>query len=268
MHVEREGSGPAVLLLHGFTGGARSWDALRAELRTRCTVIAVDLPGHGRSVPPAGAYGVGDAARELAGVLASTGSAPAAVLGYSMGGRIALRLALDHPFVVGSLILESTSPGISAPAEREARRRSDAALADLIEREGLAAFVDRWEQMPLWAGHSRVAIADRTRLREVRLSHDPRGLMMALRRFGAGEDPPVLDRLRDISVPTLLIAGARDEPYVAHAHAMASRMPTATVRIIPGAGHMVHLEAPAAYSSAVKTFLEAHSFTRFPQENA
>lgn len=268
MHIEREGSGPAVLLLHGFTGSARSWDPLRADLKTRFTVVAVDLPGHGRSAPPAGPFGVGDVARELAGVLASTGSAPAAVVGYSMGGRVALRLALDHPSVVDSLILESTSPGIGDPAEREARRQSDAALADRMVRDGLAAFVDQWEQLSLWASHSSMPAEDRERLREIRLSHDPGLLSVTLRSTGAGEEPPVLDRLADIRVPTLLIAGALDAPYVAHARAMAARMPDARVEIVPNAGHMVHFETPAPFHAAVKTFLEARSFTGSPEENA
>lgn len=269
MHVEQEGSGPVVLLLHGFTGSARSWDALRAELRTRFTVIAVDLPGHGRSsVPTTGAYGMADVTREVAAVLADASAAPAAVLGYSMGGRIALRLALEHPSVVGSLVLESTSPGVGDPAEREARRRSDAALADLLVREGLAAFVDRWEQLPLWARHSQLPDEARARLREIRLSHDPGMLSAMLRRTGAGEDPPVLERLAEIRVPTLLIAGALDTAYVAHARSMVARLPNARVEIIPNAGHMVHFEAPSEFHAAVKTFLGTHSFTGSPQENA
>lgn len=268
MHVEQGGSGPVVLLLHGFTGSARSWDAIRAELMTRFTVIAVDLPGHGRSGIPTGAFGMGDVARELAALLTAATTSPAAVLGYSMGGRIALRLALDHPSVVGSLILESTSPGIGDPSEREARRRSDAELASLMVRQGLAAFVDQWEQLPLWARHSRMPAGERARLREIRLSHDPGMLSVMLTSTGAGEDPPVLERLPEIQVPALLIAGMLDAAYVAHARAMAARLPNARVEIVPNAGHMVHFEAPARFHAVVKTFLEAHSFTGSPQENA
>ncbi|MDQ1324847.1 MAG: 2-succinyl-6-hydroxy-2,4-cyclohexadiene-carboxylate synthase, partial [Chloroflexota bacterium] len=149
--VTERGAGDPLLLLHGFTGAAASWaehiDALAEQFR----VIAPDLPGHGRT-PATGdpaAMTVEATADALAALLDRVGEAPAHVLGYSMGARVALRLAVEHPEAVSRLVLESPAAGIADPLERAARRTAVETLADRIEREGLEAFVTAWERNPV-----------------------------------------------------------------------------------------------------------------------
>lgn len=257
---------PAVLLLHGFTGTGDTWRRLSAALTDVADVIRVDLPGHGRSSAPAdpGRFAFDRLAHDVAHVLDVVGRRRAFILGYSMGGRAALKFALAHPTRVDGLILESTSPGIADAAQRAARRASDRALADRIERDGVAAFVDYWERLPLWASQSSLDEWRRGELRAQRLAQSAAGLAGALRGAGQGEDPPVADRLHEIAAAVLLVAGALDGAYVAHARDMAARMPHARLEIVPDAGHAVHLERPAEYATAVKSFLASNSFRMRP----
>lgn len=286
LHVERSGQGPAVLLLHGFTGSARSWDEVRTTLAQHFTVLAVDLPGHGLSPAPAdpSAYALSRVADCLANTLDHEGFSQAAVVGYSMGGRAALRFALSYPNRCAALVLESTSPGIAGEPERAARRTADEELARLIETRGIEAFVDRWEALPLWdsqrllehptedttrSRHASLRWKEvRQRLRAQRLAQRPSGLANSLRGAGAGVESPVHDQLPSLHMPVLLLAGALDEAYAAHARLMASRLPQATVYVEPGAGHALHLEAPMRVASLVHRFLRGHNFLPGHQENA
>lgn len=254
----------AILLLHGFTGTGAMWRHLTTALVEHLDVVTVDLPGHGRSTAPGdpARYALDRLADDLAGVLDAVAPPPAVVLGYSMGGRAALKLALRHPARVAALVLESTSPGITDPAQRAARLQSDHELAGMLDREGIIPFVDHWERLPLWA--SQTALDDGTpgELRAQRLMQSPAGLANCLRGAGQGEDPPVADRLGELRIPVLLVAGALDGGFVALARAMASRLPDARLEIVPDAGHAVHLERPAEYADVVKSFLAQHSFIR------
>lgn len=257
LHVWSEGAGPAVLLLHGFTGSSETWRPLGSALRSRHTVIAVDLPGHGRSSAPQdpARYAVPRFANDLVRVLDAMQVDRVTVVGYSLGGRVALRFALDHVARVNGVILVSTSPGIENPAERAARVAADAELAESVERDGVTAFVDRWERLPLWASQSSLSQESRDRLRALRLAQSPLGLAGSLRGAGAGMDAPVIDRLPDLRAPARLIAGALDARYVAAATRMAALMPRADVVVVPEAGHAVHLENPRAFEKAILEFL-------------
>lgn len=259
LHVEVTGEGPAVLLLHGFTGSAETWAPHRAAWEG-FTAVAVDLLGHGRSDCPAdpARYRVERCVEDLLAVLDRLGFGRAAVLGYSMGGRVALRLALRAPERVWALVLESASPGIEDPEERAARVRSDDALAADIERDGIEAFVARWEALPLWASQARLPAEVRERLRAQRLRNSPVGLANSLRGMGAGQEEPVLDRLDRLTLPVLLLAGALDGKYCGLAREMARRLPCARLAVVPEAGHAVHLEQPAAFQAAVRAFLQEH----------
>jgi 2-succinyl-6-hydroxy-2,4-cyclohexadiene-1-carboxylate synthase len=224
----------------------------------RFSTIAIDLPGHGRSSAPSdpARYALPRFADDLAAVLDALHVDRAAVLGYSLGARAALHFALAHPARVSALILESASPGIDDPAERAARVASDAALADAIERDGVRAFVDRWEQLPLWASQAGLSTDARGRLRAQRLASDPHGLANSLRGAGAGAEPSVVDRLAALEMPTMFIAGALDPKYVALGRRLASAIPGARLEIVADAGHNVHLERPAAFAELVIGFLD------------
>ena len=256
--VREWGSGPPLLLLHGFTGSGALWTALGTEFGRRYRTIAVDLLGHGNADAPAdpARYGMERCVADVAALLDVLAVAPTAVLGYSMGGRVALALALAHPQRVTALVLEGATPGIADPAERLARVAHDAALADRIERDGVAAFVDEWMRQPLFASQQHLAPAARAAARALRLANRPRGLAGALRGLGSAAQEPLWHRLHELRLPTLLLAGEGDAKFRRLADAMAQRLPDATVRIVPHAGHATHLENPAAFARLVSDFLD------------
>ncbi|MCH7998842.1 MAG: 2-succinyl-6-hydroxy-2,4-cyclohexadiene-1-carboxylate synthase [Chloroflexi bacterium] len=260
LNVEVSGEGPPLLLLHGFSGSAATWTP-HLEAWQGFTAIAVELLGHGASDCPADQrrYRMERCLDDLVALLdrlPASGGRRVAVLGYSMGGRVALRLALRAPERLWALVLESGSPGIEDASERAARARSDADLADDIERDGLEAFVERWQSLPLFASQARLPVAVRDELRRQRLQNDPQGLAGSLRGLGTGQQEPVLARMDDIRIPVLLLTGALDDKYCALARRMAAALPCARTEVVPDAGHAVHLERPQAFAGAVRGFLE------------
>lgn len=181
--------------------------------------------------------------------------APYDLIGYSMGGRIALHQALRAPDRVRRLVLESASPGLETEAERSARRRADSQLAASLEAEGVERFVDRWEALPLFASQARLAADIRDAHRARRLANDPRSLAAALRGLGTGSLPSLWERLDEVRMPVLLIAGALDQKFVAIGRRMERVMPDARLAIVPDAGHTVHLERPGRWLERVGGFL-------------
>jgi 2-succinyl-6-hydroxy-2,4-cyclohexadiene-1-carboxylate synthase len=258
INVERSGAGRPLLLLHGFTGSAATWAPLIAALPPHFHTIAPDLIGHGGSdsPPDADRYRMERCVADLLALLDVLQIGCADVLGYSMGGRVALQLAAAAPTRVGALVLESSSPGIAEAAERQARVAADEALAELIARDGLAAFVDRWERLPLFASQAALPAETRARLRAQRLHNNPLGLVNSLRGMGTGNQESLWDRLGTLHVSTLLIAGELDAKYRALAHQMAAGLPNARAVIVQGAGHAVHLEQPQTFAKNVLEFLE------------
>lgn len=248
---------PALLLLHGFTGTGSVWAGLTASLRRKgFRTIAPDLPGHGRARSPGpGGASVERAADDLARLLARLGANPARVLGYSLGARIALRLAIAHPASVSRLVLESPSAGFADAGERAARREADDALADEVERDGVEAFIDRWERNQIFATHVLLDPRAAAHQREIRLRNTPAGLALSLRAAGQGVMQPLHDRLAEIHVPTLVIAGALD-PARQRAEEVAAGIPGARLAIVPRAGHTPHLERAAAFRRLVIDFLQ------------
>lgn len=259
LHVVLRGTGPRLLLLHGFTGSHESWSSLVQSLSGSFSTIAVDLPGHGNSsAPPDPAwYSLLRFSEQLSMVLDAVGAAggQVAVLGYSLGGRAALRFALEHRERVSALVLESASPGIEDESERTVRMKSDRELADSIEWNGVEAFVDHWEQLPLWRSQSDLPKGVRDALRALRLRNRAIGLANSLRGAGAAAERPLGDRLAALDLPALVIAGALDEKYVALGRKLCTTLPNATLEVVPGTGHAVHLEQPEVFSTLVAGFL-------------
>lgn len=243
------GAAPRVVLVHGFTQTGRSWDRLAGALSVRREVSCVDLPGHGLS---AGRQ-VG-ALTEAADLLGRTGGR-APYVGYSLGGRTCLQLALDRPELVERLVLVGTSAGIEDVDERRRRRLADEALADELEGagpEGLEPFLDRWLAGPLFA-HLTAEQADLP----ARRANTPAGLAASLRSCGAGAMAPLWDRLTTLSMPVLVVAGEHDERYARLAERLAGAIgKNATVALVPGAGHAVPFEAPGPFLGLVEAFLD------------
>ena len=252
------GQGDPIVLLHGFTGSSSNWQPLFDALAPLQTVLAVDLLGHGDTDSPAdpARYRIERAAADLATLITELVTPPATLLGYSMGGRLALYAAIHYPHLVNRLILESASPGIEVAAERAARQQSDEALADRIERVGIEAFVHYWEQISLFATQTP---EQRERLRAGRLKHNPTGLANSLRGMGTGAQPPLWDRLGEVEAQTLLIAGELDTKFTAIVRRMAALIPRADLAIIPHAGHTAHLEQPDTYTKIIDDWIKRHA---------
>ncbi len=255
--VRVRGAGVPLLLLHGFMGRGSSWGALGTALAREFRLVAVDLPGHGRSGSPRDPLraGVERTAADLAVILARAGCAPAHVIGYSLGARVALRLAVAHPEAVRRLVLESPSAGLATEADRRVRRAADADLAARLVREGMESFVDAWERQPVFASLANLPPARAARLRTQRLRNRPVGLAASLLGAGQGSMAPLYDLLPGIRASTLVIAGALDPVGRARAEAVAAGIPGATLEIVAGAGHVPHLETPTLFRSLVTTFL-------------
>jgi 2-succinyl-6-hydroxy-2,4-cyclohexadiene-1-carboxylate synthase len=254
---EKSTAGATLVLLHGFTGSAMSWRHIIADLAdSDMHVIAFDMLGHGQSDAPANAerYSIEYCQEDIIAALHTLGieRGEAILLGYSMGGRIALYAAFSGYF--RALILESAAPGLATPVEREQRRASDEVLAARIEQEGIEAFIDYWEKIPLFASQQRLATEHRAALHAQRLSNRAHGLANSLRGVGTGAQPELHSRLLTLNLPVLLLAGELDSKFCTIARQMASQLPQARLQIIPDAGHTIHLEQPKAFVAEVRDF--------------
>jgi 2-succinyl-6-hydroxy-2,4-cyclohexadiene-1-carboxylate synthase len=257
LNVEVGGSGPPLVMLHGFTGSADAWQRALSGLQATFTTFAIEMIGHGRSDAPAdpARYRIERAVDDVVGLLDQLGLRTSSLLGYSMGGRVAQHLALASPDRFDALVLESAAPGIADPAQRAERARADEKLARLIEERGVDHFVTVWERVPLFASQQALPPAVRDTQREIRRSQRPHGLANSLRGMGAGAMMPVLDRLGEFRMPVLYVAGELDTKYVAIGRTMTSSMPNARLAVVPGAGHTVHLEKPDEFVSEVLSSL-------------
>jgi 2-succinyl-6-hydroxy-2,4-cyclohexadiene-1-carboxylate synthase len=244
-----------VLFLHGFMGRAEDWRGISTGLDERLFRIAVDLPGHGASIGmPPDCYTMGGAARSVLEVLDGAGVDRATIVGYSMGGRLALYLALRHPDRCAGLFLESASPGLEDARERAARRRADEEKAARLEGGDLRGFLHDWYRQPLFAPLTR----DEELLRRTigdKGRNEPTELAKSLRGMGTGSQPALWGELPDLRVPAMAVAGRLDEKFVAISHRMASINAGMCPAVVPGAGHNVHAEAPGAYLSLLKSSL-------------
>ena len=256
-HIEIVGAGQPLLLLHGFSGDASTWREVAAAFADRWRVIMPDILGHGASDKPARDenYRMEAVAADIMDLLDQLRIQRTHLLGYSMGGRLALYMALRFPARVRSLILESASPGLAPASERADRRRHDEALADDIEAKGIAAFVDYWQRLPMWSSQARLPPEILEAQRQQRLSNSALGLANSLRGMGAGAQPNLWPQLPALQMPALLLAGEADHKYRRINAAMAARMPHARLRLIPAAGHNTHLENAPAFCREVSSFL-------------
>jgi 2-succinyl-6-hydroxy-2,4-cyclohexadiene-1-carboxylate synthase len=232
-----------LVLLHGFTNTGASWDGVVAALGERYRSRVPDIRGHGRAseIRPVTLEAVIDDVSRLA-------PAELELAGYSMGGRLALHAAFALAPRVRRLILIGASPGLADPSERAARRAADERLADEVQSSTIEAFARRWAQTPVLADQpaqvQASAAADRMR-------NTLAGLAAALRGLGTGALPSLWDRLGELEIPVVLIVGERDHKFRATADRMAAALPAARLEVAAGAGHAVHLEAPAAVAELI-----------------
>ena len=244
-----------VLFLHGFMGCADDWQAVMSTQSAEFDCLAVDLPGHGKTriVEGETPYAVEECAALLIAFLHKKKIARCSLVGYSMGGRLALFLALRYPHYFNALILESASPGLRTANQRAQRRMEDAERAATLSSGKYEDFLNAWFQLPLFAG--MIQHPDFSALLARRLQNDPQKLAISLQKMGTGQQPSLWPELPALAVPTLLLVGARDAKFIKINEEMAQACPKAQLQIIDNAGHNVHFERPAAYIEKIHHFL-------------
>ncbi|MBI5091175.1 MAG: 2-succinyl-6-hydroxy-2,4-cyclohexadiene-1-carboxylate synthase [Candidatus Hydrogenedentes bacterium] len=249
-------AGPAILFLHGFLGAHDDWDEVVQRLAPVYRCVTIDLPGHGRSVGASclDDYGMVATADAVIEVADEAGLDHFSVVGYSMGGRIALYLATVFAMRLDCLVLESASPGLKSTAEREARRARDAAWAETFESEELLIALEKWYGQPIFEQIKTDPVRFDAMLRR-RLTNGPREVARALRALGTGSQSPLWNELAFHTMPTLLVVGEHDAKFRAIAEEMTQRCPAMRLGMVPGCGHNVHFEKPQEYTELLQCFI-------------
>ena len=255
------------LFLHGFMGSGEDWQPIFEALGPDFHCLAPDLPGHGRTrIPPENSgYTMEQCVRALREDLEEHGIERSAVIGYSMGGRLALYLAVRHPEQVTQLVLESASPGLADEEHREQRRELDIQRAGRLcaaahDRAAFRVFLEEWYGQPLFSSLEKHPEL-REALIERRLHNDPLALAQSLEGMGSGAQPSLWEALDGVLPPTLLIAGDLDRKFRLIAERMSEARPQIAVYEMLGCGHNMHLENPAGYTTVLRQFLSAQPST-------
>lgn len=256
-HVDTWGTGFPLLLLHGFTGNSEGWKEFAPFWKDHSKTIALDIIGHGKSgsPPDIGQYQIEESAAVINSLLEKMGIGKIDVLGYSMGGRLALTFAVNYPEKVRKLILESASPGLRTEAERHERRIQDKKLSEKIQQEGIKNFIDYWENIPLFHSQKSLPEKIRTRIRSQRLANSIDGLANSLNGMGTGVQPSWWDELAHLEMPVLLITGNLDQKFCRIAEEMSKILPNVKWKTAEDAGHAIHVEKPELFGTIVSGFL-------------
>lgn len=256
VRMHNMGHGIPLVLLHGFSGDGRDWSTLADHLAGVRGWYAIDLLGHGKTSAPLDPerYAMSEQVADLQAIFECLELPQIHLLGYSMGGRVALAYAVHDQRRVQALVLESSSPGLRTEEERKARRASDEQLASRIETYGIEPFVDEWEKIPLFTSQQGLPDEVLQRQRAVRHTQTVAGLTGSLRGLGTGTQPAYYGVLNELELPVLLITGERDQKFTGIAREMISFLPRAEHINVQAAGHNVHLERPEIYLQAVRRF--------------
>ena len=233
-----------IALLHGFTQTAACWGPFANELSATHSLVAIDLPGHG---------GSGEVRADLSQTteLIASSIDRSIIIGYSLGGRVALHLALRHPELVERLVIIGATGGLDSEEERKQRRAADELLADHLEDIGVDAFLDEWLSQPMFA-----SLSAEQSFRELRATNSAAGLASSLRLSGTGTQESLWDRLGELTMPVLVIAGANDDKFTRLGHRLVESIGTnASIELIDNAGHSAQLENPAGTAAAITAWL-------------
>jgi len=259
LNYEVIGDGAPVTLLHGFTQSGRSWHEVVSLMPAGWKWVLPDLRGHGATqVPPGAPYTMDACTEDLERLWDSLGIARTHLVGYSMGGRLALHVAATRPERLLSLLTIGAHAGLDEEA-REGRRRGDEALAQRIETDGLEAFVNYWSSLPMFEGLERRGPSFVAQARAARMDNHIAGLAGSLRGMGAGAMRPVWHELNRFPASSTFVAGQLDHGYAASARRLAGSVSNGRVVIVQRAGHTVHQERPEAFSRLLIAHLEAAS---------
>ncbi|UOB78537.1 2-succinyl-6-hydroxy-2,4-cyclohexadiene-1-carboxylate synthase [Bacillus sp. ZJS3] len=252
------GSGEPLLLLHGFTGSMETWRSFVPSWSEQFQVILVDIVGHGKTESPEDVthYDIRNVALQMKELLDYLHIEKAHILGYSMGGRLAITMACLYPEYVRSLLLENCTAGLKSEDERKERCEKDERLAHKIEREGIESFVSMWESIPLFETQKRLAQNVQEAVRKERLANNPKGLANSLRGMGTGAQPSWWNELKNLKMPVLLMNGEQDEKFFRILKNIEKCVSDVKFVKIDGAGHAIHVEQPEKFDTIVKGFLK------------
>ncbi len=249
-HPRKGAGGPPLVLLHGFLGAPAAWDAVLSGLPHHGPVRCPWLPGHGPTAPEAASFD--EAARQIADALPDG----AILAGYSLGARLALAATLLRPGVARATLLIGGHVGLADPAERATRAALDAQRAAALRTGNLPAFVSAWEALPLFATQRSLPEPLQARQRTLRLAHDPQALAWSFEVAGLAQMPDLCGAVAAARQPLCFLTGALDTRFGALA-AQLARPPWVTHRVVPGTGHNLLLEAPAAVAAALAAWGDA-----------
>ncbi len=258
LHFEQHGSAtfPPMLLLHGFLGSSQDWAEAIKRLSKHYYCITVDLPGHGKSREwDWQSCTFAATAQAILQILDTLNIQRCHLAGYSMGGRLALLLAIQNPARFSHLVIESASPGIIDPVERLQRKSWDLEIAHQLVSQKFEQFLYTWYNQPIF--YSLKSFPEFEQMVQQRLQNDPLFLAKAIQCLGSGAQEPLWDKLERLTMPVLYLAGEFDEKYRRIGEQMKSRVPRLMCKTVRGCGHNIHFENPARYAKQVTDFLHA-----------
>ncbi|KAA9012669.1 2-succinyl-6-hydroxy-2,4-cyclohexadiene-1-carboxylate synthase [Niallia endozanthoxylica] len=256
-HADIIGEGFPLLLLHGFTGDSTTWKPFLSSWSKNHKVIALDIVGHGKSASPTDVqrYDIVSVSKDIKKILEHLNINKTNVLGYSMGGRLALSFSILYPEFLHKLILESASPGLATDQERENRRIQDEKLSCFILNQGLERFIDYWENIPLFSTQKKLPIHKQHEIKQQRLQNSITGLSNSLLGMGTGAQPSWWDRIQELETETLLLTGKHDQKFCLIAEKMVKKMKHVKWKNIEDCGHAIHVEQPEKFGTIVNGFL-------------
>lgn len=259
-HVQVMGEGEPIVFLHGFTGNIATWSNATETLRYSYQCIFIDIIGHGETDSPddSSRYHIETVAKDIIHILDVLAIPRTNIVGYSMGGRLALAISILFSTRIIRLVLESSSPGLRTVEERVARRKSDEKLANRINQEGVQGFVDYWEKIPLFSSQQALTKDIQQEIRQQRLNNNPVGLVNSLKGMGTGSQPSYWDRLNELNLPTLLLCGVLDQKFCRIAEEMSLSIQNAKVEKIVDTGHAIHVEQPYFFGKIINEFVSDH----------
>ena len=241
IYYEVHGSGPPLLLTHGYSSTSQMWQGQVAALSKNHKLVLWDMRGHGRSGYPADQTGYSEAltVADIAALLDAIGADSAIIGGLSLGGYMSLAFYRAYPERVRALLIIDTGPGFKKDDAREAWNKRALETGDRFDREGLAVLKS--------ASRERSDVSHR----------DASGLARAARGMLTQRDAGVIELLPNIKVPALVVVGADDTPFLAASDYMAAKIPGARKAVIPAAGHAANIDQPQAFIDALLPFLES-----------
>ncbi|WP_064092737.1 2-succinyl-6-hydroxy-2,4-cyclohexadiene-1-carboxylate synthase [Rossellomorea aquimaris] len=256
-YVDVKGEGSPLVFLHGFTGDTTTWSYVTSKLSEKYQCISVDIIGHGQTDSPedTNRYSMDAVAKDLQSIFAQLQIEQATIVGYSMGGRLALHFSMVNPELVKALLLESASPGIENKEERRERSKRDHMLAENIMKNGIQSFVDFWENVPLFSTQQKLPKDVQERIRQQRLRQNPTGLANSLLGMGTGEQPSWWGKLECMSVPVFLLVGEQDEKFKNIALEMKERNSSFQIVTFFNVGHAIHVEEPRKFGTIIENLL-------------